>query len=205
MPATQPARSFETDTPRALHTHAMDNLRFIRETMENAGSFTAVPGWGGVAMGTLALPGALLASRAATPSAFLATWIGTAMVAMLVGSLAMLHKARGAGVQVSRGSGRRFLFSLIPPLMAAGLLTVVLFRAGSTDAIPGMWLLLYGVGVITGGAFSVRTVPLMGLCFVLLGSVTLFAPFSWANAMMALGFGGLQIVFGAIIARRHGG
>lgn len=183
----------------------MDNLRFIRETMESAGSFTAVPGWGGVGMGLLAVGGALLAARGNDSDTFLATWIGTALVAMLAGGLAMLYKARGAGVRVSRGAGRRFLFSLTPPLFAAVLLTVVLYRAGSLDAIPGMWLLLYGVGVITGGAFSVRTVPLMGLCFVGLGIVTLFAPPSWANFMMALGFGGLQIVFGGLIARRHGG
>ena len=205
MPATQHAPKLPPETPRALHTHAMDNLRFIRETMENADLFTAVPGWGGVAMGLLAFPGALLASRGETPEAFLATWVGTALVAILVGSLAMLHKARGAGVQVSRGAGRRFFLGLFPSLIAAAVLTVVLFGAEATDAIPGTWLLLYGVGVITAGAFSVRAVPLMGLCFAVLGSVTLFAPASWANMMMLLGFGGLQVVFGIVIARRHGG
>jgi len=201
---TEPAQKIPPK-PAELHSHAMANLRFIRDTMESAGSFTAVPGWGGVGMGLLGLLAWGTAARATTPERFLAIWIGVSLVALVLGSWAMLRKARSAGVRVSRGAGRRFLLSLSPPLIAAAVLTAVLYRAGATDAIPGMWLLLYGTGVVTGGTFSVRAVPLMGLCFIVLGVATLFAPPGWANAMLALGFGGLQIVFGAIIARRYGG
>ena len=110
-----------------------------------------------------------------------------------------------AGVKLSRGVGRRFLFSLTPPLVAASVFSVVLYRLGATHAIPGTWLLLYGAGVVTGGTFSVRPVPVMGLSFMLLGVAAFAAPPSWSNGLLALGFGGLHIVFGAIIARRYGG
>jgi hypothetical protein len=45
----------------------------------------------------------------------------------------------------------------------------------------------------------------MGLCFMVLGAVALFCPPSWGNAFLASGFGGLHILFGAVIARKYGG
>jgi len=191
--------------PVAIHSHAMDNLRFIRETMESTASFTAVPGWGGVVMGCLGLTAAIVAAAPFGEAHWLAIWLVAAGLASTVGTWALARKARQAGVQVYRGAGRRFLFCLLPPIAAAAVLTAVLFRAGEIESIPGMWLLLYGVAVVTGGVVSVRAVPVMGLCFMALGGVAFLAPSAWAQILMGLGFGGLHIVFGLIIARRYGG
>jgi len=190
--------------PTALHDQAMDNLRFIRTTMEAAGSFTAVPGWGGVVMGLVALCAAVVAPEPSSLT-WLITWIGAAGVAILIGGISMIHKARSASTEVLSGPGRKFALSLSPPLIAAAALTVVLFRAGLPDILPGMWLLLYGAAVMTAGAFSVRLVPILGVCFMALGAVALLTPAAWANLWMASGFGGLHLVFGTLIARRHGG
>jgi len=191
--------------PVSLQTHAMDNLRFIRETMERAGSFTAVPGWGGVAMGASALIAAGVAAYQPSPERWLATWLLEAAFAMVLAVLAIRRKAKAAQGPVLSAPARRFVLSFAPPLIVGGLLTAVLYRAGILAAIPGTWLLLYGTGVVTGGAFSVRVVPVMGLCFMFIGAVALFCPLTWGNALLAAGFGGLHLIFGAIIARRYGG
>jgi hypothetical protein len=191
--------------PVSLHTHAMDNLRFIRETMERAGSFTAVPGWGGVAIGASALCAAALADRQPTLERWLASWLMEAAVAFVIAVLAIKRKATAAKGPLFSAPARRFVLSFAPPLLVGGLLTAVLYRAGVPSAIPGEWLLLYGTGVVTGGAFSVRVVPVMGLCFMLLGAVALFCPFAWGTAFLAAGFGGLHLAFGIVIARRYGG
>jgi hypothetical protein len=188
-----------------LHARAMDDLSFIRRTMEHATAFTAVSGWGGVAMGATALVAAALAHRGVTPAERLAPWLVASVVALVIGGWAMALKARRAGTTVFTYSGRRFVLSFLPPLVVGALLTAALARAGLHQALPGTWLLLYGTGVLTGGAFSIRIVPIMGICFVLLGMAALFGPPAWGNALMAAGFGGLHLVFGLLIARRYGG
>ena len=205
MASLRPLNSELPDEPPALHARAMDNLRFIRETMERASSFTAVPGWGGVLMGVTALGAAVVAAQQTSAKGWLTTWLVEAFLALLIGGWAMDRKARRAETPLLSGPGRKFALSFSPPMIVGALLTVALYRAGLTSAIPGMWLLLYGTAVVTGGAFSVKVVPVMGLCFMAMGAFTLFSPATWRDVLMAAGFGLLHIIFGIYIARRHGG
>ena len=191
--------------PSALHTRAMDNLRFIRQTMENATAFTAVSGWGVVIVGLTALAAALVARSAGSISAWLTVWLGEAVLSFAAAGGATFRKARASKVPLFSMPGKRFALSFTPPMIVGGLLTAVLWSHGLYAAIPGTWLLLYGTGIVTGGAFSVRVVPVMGLCFMALGAAALFLPFAWRDWLMAAGFGALHIVFGFIIARRYGG
>lgn len=191
--------------PTALGSRAIENLNFIRETMERASSFTAVPGRGGALMGVSALLAAGLSSRARTPDDWLGIWLVEAFVAAGIGVWSITAKARRASIPLFAGPARRFLLTLSPPLAAGALVTLALQRVGQTEVLPGIWLLLYGTAVVTGGAFSVRIVPVMGVGFMLLGAICLFSPPSWGTAFLAAGFGGLQIVFGLLIAKRYGG
>jgi hypothetical protein len=156
-------------------------------------------------MGLSALAAAPLAQRAPTREDWILIWLADALLALALGGWAMARKARRAGQRVSRGAGRRFVLALGPPLFAAAVLTGVLARTGSVELLPGVWLLLYGAGVVTAGAFSIRAVPVMGLSFMALGIAAFIVPFSWADPLMAAGFGGLHVAFGWIIARRYGG
>ena len=191
--------------PPALHDRAMDNLRYIRETMERATPFTGISGRGEMAIGGTALLASLIAAQQPTFTLWLAVWLAEGLISILIAGWSMDRKARATHMPLFSGSGRKAVFSLAPPVIAGGLLTLVLVRAGRIDEIPGMWLLLYGTGVITGGMFSVRAVPAMGLCFMVLGALALFSPPTYANWFMAAGFGGLHLVFGAIIVRKYGG
>ncbi len=188
-----------------MHSHAVENLQYIRQTMERAASFTAVPGWGGLGMGITATVAAVIASRQKTEEAWLLVWVGEAVIALVIGALAMQRKAMAAHLSLWSTPGRKFLFSFAPALAAGGILTLGLYRARLTSVIPGVWLLLYGTGVVTGGAFSVRAVPVMGLCFMLLGALAFLGPPGRGDLWLGVGFGGLQMLFGLVIARRYGG
>jgi hypothetical protein len=156
-------------------------------------------------MGVSALAATGIAARQSTTGAWLETWLIEGIFAIGLGLWAMKRKADSAQLPLLSAPGRRFVLSFAPPLLVGALLTLVLFQAGLSRAIPGTWLLLYGTGVVTGGAFSVRVVPLMGMCFMLVGAIALFCPFSWGTALLGVGFGGLHVAFGIIIARRYGG
>ncbi len=188
--------------PVPIHEHALSNLRFIRETMERATPFTGVLGWGGVAMGCVAVVagGAALKARYGRPWIYI--WLGTAIAALVIGSLAMWRK--GAGAPVWNASARRFAMCFAPAIVSGAALTVALVEVNAYHLLPGMWLMLYGAAITAGGSFSVGVVPAMGGCFMVLGALALFSP-GWGDALMIAGFGVLHIVFGLIIARRYGG
>ena len=193
------------EEPPALHDRAMDNLRFIRETMERASAFTAVPGWGQVAIGLTALFAALVASQQRAFGAWFAVWMAEAAVSACIAGWTMYRKAHASDTSLLSRPGRKLIINLSPPMLVGAVLTVVFCRAGLQEQLPGLWLLLYGTGVVTGGAFSVRPVPFMGLCFMFLGAGALFLPAAWGDALMAAGFGLLHVVFGLHIARNYGG
>lgn len=193
------------DEPVSIHHHAADNLRFIRATLEQAGSFTAVPGIGGVVMGLTALLASVVASMQPTPHGWFMVWVAEAVIAFLIGSVAMLYKARGSGAVLYSVPGRRFAVALFPGLIAGGLLTMVLYREQRFDLLPGTWLLLYGAASAAGGALSVRAIPVMGFSFIALGGLAFVTPASWGNGLLAAGFGAAHIITGIIIARNHGG
>ena len=205
MRIMEPARFVKSSEPPALHDRAMDNLRYIRETMERATPFTGISGWGEIAIGSTAFIACFIAAQQTTFRTWLAVWVAEGLISVLIAGWSMDRKARTVHLPLVSGPGRKVVFSLAPPLIAGALLTLVLARAGAASAIPGTWLLLYGTGVITGGMFSVRAVPAMGLCFMLLGAATLFTDPAYANWFMAAGFGGLHVLFGAIIVRKYGG
>jgi|SRR5579859_3705248 len=204
MLAAGPLRSAKRE-PIPIDARAADHLRYIRETMERAAEFTAVPGWGGVAMGITALAASFVAARQSSPRAWLAVWLVEAFVAVAIAAPAAATKARRANSTLLSGPGRKFLFSFAPPIIVGGLLTFALYAAGAASVLPGVWLLLYGTAIVTGGAFSVRIVPVMGFCLMILGAASLIAPAAWGDAFMAAGFGALQIGFGIWIARHYGG
>jgi hypothetical protein len=191
--------------PEPIHAHAAENLRFIREAMERASAFTAVPGRGGMLMGASAIVAAVISGPPDDTVRWVMVWFADATVAAAIGLTAMSIKARRSGAPLSSAPAYRFALAFVPPLVAGMVLTPVFAMIGLAERLPGCWLLLYGTAVTTGGAFSVRVVPIMGLCFMALGASAFAAPAAWGHWLMAAGFGGLQIGFGWVIARRYGG
>jgi hypothetical protein len=188
---------------RPLPQRALDDLRFIRETMERS-TFTAFPGWGQFLMGVTAIAAATVAARQSIPSRWLAVWMIEAAVAVAIALPATQLKAQHAGLPLTSGPSRKFALGFLPSIVAAVLLTAALFRAHQVELLPGVWLALYGAAILSAAAFSIPLLRVMGAGFLLTGALALFHP-SWGNFLMAIAFGGLHIAFGAWIGVKHGG
>lgn len=202
-----PRRPAHPLAPQNVPADPAADLRFIRDTMERSASFTAVPGWGQVLLGFTALIAARVSQQEFLhPSnSWLKIWLAEAFLATLIALISMIWKANRRGLPLFTGPGRKVALGLFPPLIAGAFLTFLLQRPGLQPVLASAWLLLYGAGIITGGAYSVSIVPVMGLCFMATGALSAVAPAAWANYFLAAGFGGLHIIFGFFIARRHGG
>jgi hypothetical protein len=202
LPMSFPKRAHEP--PVALHERAADNLRFIRETMERATSFTAISGQGYVLMGVTALAAAWLAARQPTAEGWMAVWMVELVLAGVVSVGMTARKARAQGERMRSYAGRKLVLAFMPPMAVGGLLTLHAFLTGDLGLIPAVWLGLYGAGVMTGGAHSVRVIPLMGAGFIALSAVALLTTLS-GDLLLGAGLGGLHVLFGIVIWRRYGG
>jgi hypothetical protein len=216
MSKTRPLKISPPDPPPALSDRAFDNLRFIRETMERAGSFTAISGWGIAGTGGVALIATLAAGNRLDDPRWLLTWVFAASIALAMSTYFTVKKHRASGTPLMAATARKLALAFLPSLVAGAVLTAVALRAGWYVALPGMWLMMYGAAVMAGGALSVPIIPVMGASFMVLGAIALGAPLvlpTWTlaeraallNGLMAAGFGGLHIIFGTAIARRYGG
>jgi hypothetical protein len=191
--------------PTPLHDHALESVRVIRDAMERAGSFTAVPGAGMIAIGLTALVAAAIAAKTETGEGWLTTWTAEGLIAATISGVTITRKARRLALPLRSGPARRFALAFVPSLVAGAVLTVVLAAQGLGSLLPGAWLLLYGTAVTAAGALSVRIVPMMGVLFMAMGTAALAVAPAHGNVLMAAGFGGLHLVFGVVIARRYGG
>ncbi|HET9274511.1 MAG TPA: hypothetical protein VFN96_00425 [Gemmatimonadales bacterium] len=200
-----PRSSRATQDPIPLRDRALEDISFIRDTMARAGTVTSVPGWGGVAMGITALAASGFAAGRASAAEWIAVWLAAAVLALGIGGIAMVRKAEATRTPLLTRAGKLFIRAFVPPVLAGAVLTPVFYQAGLVEELPGVWLLLYGSAVTAAGATSIPVVPLMGMSFMALGICAFLAPAAWGDVFMALGFGGLQVSFGFLIARKHGG
>ncbi len=207
MAQPQTIRKEETrpNQPINIGDRALDNLKFIRETMERSTVFTSVPGYGGILMGATAIVAAYIAYSQASIRDSLTVWLTEAVLAFFIGLLAMWQKTKLSKTSLFSTPARKLLMNSVPPMLCGVFITLGLWRFGHFEVMIPVWILCYGAAVVCGGAFSVKAVPIMGWCFIALGAIAFFLPANTGQLMMGLSFGVLHIVFGLIIGRRFGG
>src|SRR5205809_7412471 len=101
----------ETSEPVNIGDRAIDNLRFIRETMERSTVFTSVPGYGGILMGATAIVAAYLAYSQTSVRDRLFVWLTEAFLAFFIGLLAMWQKTKISKTSMFSSPARKLLMN----------------------------------------------------------------------------------------------
>ena len=194
---------------RAAH----DDLKFIRRTLEAAGSFSLVPGRGLVAIGCLALAAAEADRRLAGAAWGGAGWRGPSLpvwglllaASVVAGAGAARRKARRTSLPIWTPVLRRMLWGYGAAMILGGILTLAAGRAARPDLLPVIWPGCYGAALTAAGALSITAVRWMGIAFLAVAGIAAIAPSAAGPGLLAAAFGGLHIAFGAYVAWRHDG
>jgi uncharacterized BrkB/YihY/UPF0761 family membrane protein len=169
----------------------------------------AVPGMAGIVMGGIGIIATIVASVPRGAPHWLGIWLVAAAVAFALGGAMMAREAAQSGHARYLGPVRKFLLCLCPALLTGAALTFVLWRAGTTGLIPGVWLLLYGCAVLSASTVTIartmRLICIMGVLFMLLGLLAFAAPPGTHTLILGMGFGALHTIFGILIGQvSHG-
>jgi hypothetical protein len=183
-----------------MDSHAAATLRYIRDSMEGAGSFV-VPGSAGIALGGIGLVCAVLCAAPSLHEYWLQIWLLAALAAAAVGGILLVRESSLRGLRLIGTPIRKFALCLIPSLGAGLVITAVHWSYGNLHAIPGTWLMCYGCALISASTVTTRTIGLLGALFAALGVLALLLPSGAQILMLGLGFGGLHIIFGILIGR----
>ena len=133
MARTQTIRKeeeIETNQPVNIGDRAIDNLKFIRETMERSVVFTSVPGYGGVLMGAMAVVAAYIANSQPSSRDALIVWLTEAVLAFFIGLLAMWQKTKLSKTSLFSTPARKLLMNALPPFLCGAFITLGLWRFG---------------------------------------------------------------------------
>ena len=172
-----PLRPSRRSEPPEMQARAMDNLRFIREMMERAGDVHRR-----LRAGARSSSASRRSSPRSSPRGRRCRGLGRDLARRgwhRRRHLGRVDGAQGARRQHAAPLGARSensYLSFSPPMIVGAVLTRVLVQRGLYALLPGVWMLLYGAAVVSAGTYSVRSVPVMGAAFMLLGTVALFAP-----------------------------
>lgn len=197
---------------------ALQQISDIRQQMARGEVFRGYRSLTVGASGVLGLLAAAVQARwVADPETdlarYLALWVGVAALSAVIAGVELVMRAHKSGSGLARDMTRLAVEQFLPCLVVGALLTICIYRTAPFVAwmLPGLWSLVFGLGVFASSRLLPSLVAWVGLYYVVCGCICLYAGPGdqfLASWKMALCFGGGQLFCAAILywtlERKHG-
>ena len=143
------------------------------------------------------------------PAAWLAAWVATAAVALLLTGTETFARARRVHVGLAREMVQSAVSQFLPAIVVGFLLTVVIMRVAAQECwmLPGLWELIFSLGVFASCRFLPRQMFVVGVWYLAAGLFCLAAG-STTQALspwsMGVPFGVGQLLVAAVLRYGYG-
>ncbi len=197
-------------------TDYLQDLATIRGIMEKRTKFISLSGLSGILAGIYALVGAFLAYRVIYYSEntvyeayingiwsveitkLLVIAFSVLTLASVTGLFLSMKKAKRLGQEFWNPSAIRMVTSFLVPLVTGGIFVAILILRGHAGWVPPALLLFYGIALHAAGNYTFSDVKTLGLLQIALGLIAAVYP-GYGLVLWAVGFGGLHIIYGAVM------
>jgi hypothetical protein len=130
--------------------------------------------------------------------------LGLGMLVLAIGTAVYLSakKAVQKGEKAWNASSRRLLVQMAVPLLAGGILILILLAKGMIGSIAPLTLIFYGLALFNAGNFTYREVKSLGIIEIILGLAAAYF-MQYGLVFWAIGFGAFHIVYGIYMHFRY--
>ena len=189
----------------------------IRSMMERSSKFLSLSGLSGIMAGTYALAGAWIAYDfySFNPDKIVYDTLNTGnlskvillaivILALTLGTAMFLsyRKAQKRGEKVWDATSRRMITNLAIPLLAGGILIMILLSKGLIGLIAPLTLLFYGLAMYNASKFTYDEMKFLGMIQMGLGLLSSYY-IEYGLLLWAIGFGVVHIVYGIYMHLRY--
>ncbi len=197
----------------------IEDIKEIKEMMNRSSRFISLSGLSGISAGVIALAGAWLAHRMVFNKGtldynspllttdvamnLLGLAIATLVLALIAGVFFTTQKAKKTKQPLWDIQTKLLLINLAIPLVAGGVLCLVLLQHGFIGLMAPLTLVFYGLALVNASKYTLKEIRSLGIVEIVLGLISSYF-IGYGLLFWALGFGILHIVYGIIMQIKYG-
>ena len=189
----------------------IDEIKAIRQMMEQSSRFLSLSGLSGVLIGIYALIGAywvnhLIENNSVIQDNLVRQILILSIIVLVVSLITVIvltyRKTISDGHKIWNKGTRLLVLNLAVPLLTGGVFNGILISRGLYEMVAATLLIFYGLALVNAAKYTRQEIYYMGLFQVVIGIIAALLP-GYALLLWALGFGVIHVLYGTIMHYRY--